>query len=731
MKKHLIALLSILLIFILYSLFQYFNHGSHPLTKNEYSFEIFQLDSNNNWETYQKKDLNESQRTASKKSIKSVLTFKVEGKLTLDFAFLEESTFVPISYTIKQNKKEIEKFVLKPKERHQLVLNIYKKDTISVFVDVHAKNPYWGRLTSSFNSFSIFKTDKIIPFLWITLFLFLFYRGFGYLATLGYLIFLTILSAERLNFGFVTFNIAFNYTFFLFIISFISVWIYQLLFGLKKFKLSSIVVFLLSLLIILIPLLFMLYALNFDHELTKESLYAVFQSNSNESIEYIEKFIDIKYIVLLVFMLTVIGFLTYIQEKKEIKKLENALLLFIIVIFSTVLVSRVPNYRLANFLFEAVDKYTKELRLFKEVQEKRKTGKIVFSATKKQEGETYVVVIGESLNKNHMGIYGYTRETTPKLSKMKNDGLILYENAYSNHTHTVPVLSFALTEANQYNHKTYYDSLSIVNILNKANIETYWLTNQTIYGGWDNMISVVATEAKNIIALNHTIGYKVSTQKYDEVLIDELKKVLKKKSQKNRVIFLHLMGSHSSYNARYPNNFSIYDKDLNVSNRENIKDIAELNRYDNTVYYNDYVVSSMLKLLKEQSGVNAFLYFSDHADDIDKDLGHSWERFTYEMTEIPFIAWFSKAYQERYPIKYKNFKEHKKNLFSNDMIYDTLIGLFSIKTDRYKSIYDLSSEEYRLKDKDALVLHGKKKYVTPENYRYLERRKAQGLHTKN
>ena len=727
MKKHLIILFSILCIFILYYLFQYTNHTLHTLTKNECSIKIFQLNSKNNWERYRKEDINISN---SKKSIKSILTFNIDGRLILDFSFIKDSASIPITYVIKQNKKEIDKFILRPKEKHQLSLNISKKDIISIFVDTYEKKPYWGKLETSFNSFSIYKVNKIIPFFWIILFIFLFYRGFGYLAILGYFMFLIILYSEYLNFGLVTFNIAFDYTFLIFIVTFIFLWIYQLFFRLKKFKLSSILVFLLSLFIILIPLLFMLYALNFDHTFTKESLYAVFQSNSNESIEYIEKFIAIKYIVLLAFIVILIGFLVYNQERKEIKKIENSVLFFNILIFSTIILGRVSDYRLINFLSEAINKYAKELEIFKDVQKKRKAGEIVFSATKKQNGETYVVVIGESLNKNHMGIYGYIRETTPNLSKMKNDGLIIYENAYSNHTHTVPVLSLALTEANQYNNKTYYDSLSIVNILNKANIETYWLTNQTLYGGWDNMVSVIATEANNIVALNHTIGYNVSTQKYDEALINELKKVLKKKTKRNRVIFIHLMGSHSTYSSRYPNDkFSYYREDLNISNKEDIKDMAELNRYDNTVYYNDYVVSSMLKLLKNQSGVNAFLYFSDHADDIDKDLGHSSERFTFEMTEIPFIGWFSTAYQEHYPKKYKNFKSHKKDIFSNDMLYDTFIGLFDIDTDHYKSVYDLSSDKYLLKEEDALVLHGKKKYVVPENYRYWERKKFGGLVT--
>jgi len=46
-----------------------------------------------------------------------------------------------------------------------------------------------------------------------------------------------------------------------------------------------------------------------------------------------------------------------------------------------------------------------------------------------------------------------------------------------------------------------------------------------------------------------------------------------------------------------------------------------------------------------------------------------------------------------------------------------------IKKTKLHKYINLSSDEYLLKEEDALVLHGKKKYVMPENYRYWERKK--------
>lgn len=67
-------------------------------------------------------------------------------------------------------------------------------------------------------------------------------------------------------------------------------------------------------------------------------------------------------------------------------------------------------------------------------------------------GGVYVVVIGESETRDHMQVYGYPKETTPWLmSFAKEKGTIVFSHAYSNHTHTVPVLTYALSEKNQYN----------------------------------------------------------------------------------------------------------------------------------------------------------------------------------------------------------------------------------------------------------------------------------------
>ena len=105
-------------------------------------------------------------------------------------------------------------------------------------------------------------------------------------------------------------------------------------------------------------------------------------------------------------------------------------------------------------------------------------------------GGVFVLVIGESETRNHMQVYGYDRETTPWLQDQReNRENITFSNAYSNHTHTVPVLTYALSENNQYNEIALQDAYSIVEAANAAGYETYWLSNQRKLGAWDTPVA--------------------------------------------------------------------------------------------------------------------------------------------------------------------------------------------------------------------------------------------------
>ncbi len=704
---------------------------NYPLTKNGYLLKTYNISKENTSSVFRDEG-NEVFfiHPGEKQPSIGFFFFKERVHIILNFSIRKGSKVGDIEFTIKKNGKEIKKFIVTAKQKQQLALSIHANDKLEIAADKHGNTVAdWGNLEIKAQEANYDLKNFIIPFLWSLLFIFLLGKNHKYIGINAYLTFIIILFAEKINFGPLHFYSILMYMLFIFAVTFIFVLIYQELWKLKKYKLASIISYISAISIYIVPLFFIIYALDTDSSVTTEILFTVFQSNSLESYEYVSNFISIKYLIFFIFITAFVGFLLYRQEKKETQKIEKSLLIFIIITFLSIIVTQRPHFRLPDFLMNGFMAYNNELNKFKEVKMKRKTGNIKFQASKKAEGETYIVVIGESLNKKFMGLYGYLRNTTPLLSKMNNNGeLLVFNNVYSNHVMTMHALSLGLTEANQYNKKSYYDSLSIIDILNAANVETHWLEVQTLYGGFENLVTVIAESANNLVALT-VMHHKETLEYVDGPILPIVEKVLAKKTNKNRVVFVHLIGSHFTYEKRYPKDkYSIYKGPLNQGEfgLKASKNIF-INSYDNSVVYNDYIVSTILKGLKKKKGVNGFIYISDHGEEVVKALGHMPGKFTWEMTQIPMIAWFSDKYKEVYSKKYHALASHKNTLFSNDMLYNTMIGIFNIKTDKYDVQYDFSSDKYKLEPKNALALHGKKHYTDKSNYIYWQKENTKYL----
>ncbi len=670
----------------------------------------------------------------AKKRSGGLFAFEKEGSLILRFSIRRGSKAGDILFTVLKNGTPLQTLRVTAQDQtpRTYLVPITKRDTIGIWADKNGSPAEdWGNLELAMKEPAFGWKNVAVPFLWSLLFLFLAGKRHTYIAINAYVGFYLMLLAEKLNFGAIPFETISTYMLLFFGLTFLFVFMYQKLAFLKRLKVATAVSYLVVTPVYVVPLFFIVYALNYHTPVTMEILFAVFQTNLQESIDYIADFISPGYIALFLTIMIGAGVLLYLQEKRETSHIENSLSIFLTVTFLSIVSAHYPTLRLPGFVAKGFDAYAFELERFKRTQALRKTGKIKFEATKAQKGETYIVVIGESLNKAHMSLYTYGRETTPRLEKLYRDGaLVRFDNVYSNHTHTVLVLDLALTEANQYNRKNFYDSLSIIDIAKKAGFETYWITNQPLYSLYDNMVSVIGTSADHVVALNNDIGgVRVGAPSYDGAVVEKVEAAIKEHPGKNKLIFVHLGGSHTTYADRYPkarfSRFVAPPKAGVVGTKAS--NVPTLNSYDNSVYYNDYVVSEIWHRLRRSQEAAAFVYLSDHADDVVDRLAHNSSMFTFSMTQIPMIMWFSSRYKTRYPQKYRALLSHRNTLFSNDMLYDTLVGLTGIRTDRYDARYDLSTKRYRLDPEHALVLHGKKHYNDPKNHYFWQRYNAEIL----
>ena len=311
-------------------------------------------------------------------------------------------------------------------------------------------------------------------------------------------------------------------------------------------------------------------------------------------------------------------------------------------------------------------------------------------------GGVYVVVIGESETRDHMQVYGYPKETTPWLTSFAQDkGTIVFSHAYSNHTHTVPVLTYALSEKNQYNQIDLTNAYSIMETAKAAGYTTYWISNQQKYGAWDTPIAEIASTADHEIWLNENIGEQIKTSVYDEKLAEHIPEI---QPGSNTLIVLHLMGCHGSYHDRYPLAFQTFTGGT-----------SRIDEYDNSVLYNDFVLQRIYNRVKDIPDFKAFIYFSDHGEDVEHNAGHESTKFSWTMARIPFLIHVSDLFMQANPEVVQTMESHKESYWTNDLLYDFLMDILGIEGISQQDTLDIASPTYQQDKTTLTTLHGGKK----------------------
>ena len=310
--------------------------------------------------------------------------------------------------------------------------------------------------------------------------------------------------------------------------------------------------------------------------------------------------------------------------------------------------------------------------------------------------ETHVIVIGESTSKHHMSLYGYNRETNPLLSQ---EELIVFNHARSPNAHTVPALEKALTFKNAKNTQLGIEHGSIIDIVNQAGYETYWISNQAYSGEHETPISVMASKA-DYKTYTNAIGKKSTL---DEAVQEPFQKALN--SQKSKVIFVHLMGSHLDYKERYPSQFSVFKDGYNLANMHwDETQQGYINAYDNSILYNDKVVADLLYELKKSEGECSFTYFSDHGDEVydyRNFHGHSDVLLSKYMYDIPLISWFSEEYKLTHSEQMTFLIYNGLGHFNTENLIHYWSDVLDVFTEYYQS--DLSPMSFDYKNDTSVI----------------------------
>ena len=317
--------------------------------------------------------------------------------------------------------------------------------------------------------------------------------------------------------------------------------------------------------------------------------------------------------------------------------------------------------------------------------------------------EVYVMVIGETARALDFSLYGYQRDTNPLLSKTQ--GLVAFQNVttQSNTTHkSVPML---LSAASATDFERLYHEKGILAAFKEAGFHTVFVSNQLPNHSFidflgeqaDEWTFVKTGECNKAFAKAYKKGGKNSENIYDADLLPILDQVLAKHYKKLFVV-LHTYGSHFNYQERYPREMAYFKPDTHTDAKpENRRD--QLNAYDNTIRYTDYVLHSVIERLQKQGGMTAMLYTSDHGENIYDDsrqlfLHASPTASEYEL-HVPFLVWTSRSYAHQEPAVEQALAANKSQAIqSSRSAFHTMLTLGGIATRYRQDQYSAASLRY-------------------------------------
>lgn len=273
--------------------------------------------------------------------------------------------------------------------------------------------------------------------------------------------------------------------------------------------------------------------------------------------------------------------------------------------------------------------------------------------------------------RQHLSLYGYPRDTTPNLRQRQNEFVIL-NNVISSHVQSQPSLRYALTLANVRDGQDPLQSLSIIDLANLTGMETFWLSNQQPLRG---TTTAIARQAKHEYYVSNDPAGIANT--LDELLLLAIEQALAHPAPQ-KLIVVHLMGSHLQYEKRYPAKFAQftdqpprpYQTELSTRQRNSI------NAYDNSILYTAYVLNEILSLAHRQTQPTGLVYFSDHGEEVydTKDFkGHGPESLTPRMFSIPFIVWGNDGMKTQQTVRFIQLAQAKHQAWKLDH-FDQLLS---------------------------------------------------------
>lgn len=277
-----------------------------------------------------------------------------------------------------------------------------------------------------------------------------------------------------------------------------------------------------------------------------------------------------------------------------------------------------------------------------------------------------VLVIGESLRTDHLGLNGYPRNTTPSLSALGAELLSFRDVVSTSNCTSLAVPSMVTTAVGG-------KQASLVQTFKEAGFRTAWISNH---------------EDRALSGMADVVEYADNSQDYhmrrDEQLLP-LATSFSQQAGPRQFIVLHMMGSHIDYDERYGPDARVFRptlSDLGIDFPRPKDKAAAVNSYDNTVLETDRLLARIIGILRKEARPAVMLFASDHGENLFDDqrglFMHTQSPPTTYDLRVPALAWMNQAYRQRFPERAAALRDNRGSPISHTHMFPTLLELGSV-----------------------------------------------------
>lgn len=355
-----------------------------------------------------------------------------------------------------------------------------------------------------------------------------------------------------------------------------------------------------------------------------------------------------------------------------------------------------PGYRLM-FSIYANELTAKQVNKLVENIDKAKVDSCSFRS------RNIVLIIGESYNRHHAGLYGYDKKTTPRQARRAQKGeLIPFSDVVAPWNLTSFVFKYLFSLYTVGDKGEWCDYPLFPELFRKAGYHVTFLTNQFLPQAKEAVYDFSGGFFLNNPLLSSAMFDTRNTRlyRYDAGLLADYDR-LRNENRDNNLIIFHLKGQHVDYRTRFPldrRHFNPEDYDRPDLKEKELRVLAD---YDNAILYNDSIVDQIIKRFEDEDAI--VVYVPDHGEECyEGDVHfygrmHSTEitaRLAREEFDIPFWIWCSHKYMVGHPSLFNDIVKSKNRRYMTDALPHLLLYLAGIQTPYYRSDLNVIGDEY-------------------------------------